>query len=196
MENNRVEGNKRISVFSFGRDWVVPDFIFFIAVVVIYGIIVTQYELTQVRANSVETVITIVGDISSFIPVAIVLTFIFEGGATSIMIFWRWYMQKQEAEIQQAKADGITEGETRGLAKGRVEGEAVGRAEGQAVGRAEGQAVGRAEGQAVGRAEGQAIGRTETYQLWSSWNIRRIEAERQNLPFDEPPPPLPEVTAE
>ena len=80
------------------------------------------------------------------------------------MIFWRWYMQKQEAEIQQAKADGITEGETRGLAKGR--------------------------------AEGQAIGRTETYQLWSSWNIRRIEAERQNLPFDEPPPPLPEVTAE
>ncbi len=104
------------------------------------------------------------------------------------MIFWRWYMQKQEAEIQQAKADGITEGETRGLAKGRVEGEAVGRAEGQAVGRA--------EGQAVGRAEGQAIGRTETYQLWSSWNIRRMEAERQNLPFDEPPPPLPEVTAE
>ena len=96
------------------------------------------------------------------------------------MIFWRWYMQKQEAEIQQAKADGITEGETRGLAKGRVEGEAVGRA----------------EGQAVGRAEGQAIGRTETYQLWSSWNIRRMEAERQNLPFDEPPPPLPEVTAE
>ncbi len=88
------------------------------------------------------------------------------------MIFWRWYMQKQEAEIQQAKADGITEGETRGLAKGRVEGEAV------------------------GRAEGQAIGRTETYQLWSSWNIRRMEAERQNLPFDEPPPPLPEVTAE
>ncbi len=172
MENNRVEGNKRISVFSFGRDWVVPDFIFFIAVVVIYGIIVTQYELTQVRANSIETVITIVGDISSFIPVAIVLTFIFEGGATSIMIFWRWYMQKQEAEIQQAKADGITEGETRGLAKGRVEGEAV------------------------GRAEGQAIGRTETYQLWSSWNIRRMEAERQNLPFDEPPPPLPEVTAE
>ncbi len=93
------------------------------------------------------------------------------------MIFWRWYMQKQEAEIQQAKADGITEGETRGLAKGRVEGEAVGRA----------------EGQAVGRAEGQAIGRTETYQLWSSWNIRRMEAERQNLPFDEPPPPLPEA---
>ena len=184
MENNRVEGNKRISVFSFGRDWVVPDFIFFIAVVVIYGIIVTQYELTQVRANSIETVITIVGDISSFIPVAIVLTFIFEGGATSIMIFWRWYMQKQEAEIQQAKADGISEGETRGLAKGRVEGEAVGRAEGQAVGRSEGEAAGIVKGISA------------TYQLWSSWNIRRMEAERQNLPFDEPPPPLPEVTAE
>ena len=84
------------------------------------------------------------------------------------MIFWRWYMQKQEAEIQQAKADGITEGETRGLAKGRVEGEAAGIVKGISA----------------------------TYQLWSSWNIRRIEAERQNLPFDEPPPPLPEVTAE
>ncbi len=140
MENNRVEGNKRISVFSFGRDWVVPDFIFFIAVVVIYGIIVTQYEFTQVRANSIETVITIVGDISSFIPVAIVLTFIFE-------------------RMSDFNYDSV-------------------------------------EGEAVGRAEGQAIGRTETYQLWSSWNIRRMEAERQNLPFDEPPPPLPEVTAE
>ena len=84
------------------------------------------------------------------------------------MIFWRWYMQKQEAEIQQAKADGITEGETRGLAKGRVEGEAAGIVKGISA----------------------------TYQLWSSWNIRRMEAERQNLPFDEPPPPLPEVTAE
>ena len=84
------------------------------------------------------------------------------------MIFWRWYMQKQEAEIQQAKADGISEGETRGLAKGRVEGEAAGIVKGISA----------------------------TYQLWSSWNIRRIEAERQNLPFDEPPPPLPEVTAE
>ena len=69
--------NKRIAIFSFSKDWAVQDFIFFIVVVVIYAIIVTLHELAAER-GSVDTLIVIVGHISSFIPVAIVLAFIFE----------------------------------------------------------------------------------------------------------------------
>ena len=37
--------NKRISVFSFAKDLILVDFIFFIVVVGSYGVVVTQYEL-------------------------------------------------------------------------------------------------------------------------------------------------------
>ena len=89
------------------------------------------------------------------------------------MMLWRMYMRQQEAQIEQA----------------RVEAKAEGRNEGKAEGRNEGIAEGRNEGIAEGRTEGRA----EAYQLWSAWNTRRIEAEAQNLPFDEPPPPPPEA---
>ena len=101
------------------------------------------------RASSVETLIAIVGDISSFIPVAVVLTLIFEGGVTLIMILWRLYMRQQEAQIEQARAEALAEG----------------------------------------RVEGRVEGRAEAYQLWSAWNERRLEAETNKRPFDEPPPP-------
>ena len=70
--------NKRISVFSFAKDLILVDFIFFLVVVASYTIVVTQHELAVGRENAVETLIVIVGHISSFIPVAIVLTLIFE----------------------------------------------------------------------------------------------------------------------
>ena len=44
------------------------------------------------------------------------------------------------------------------------------------------------EGRAEGRAEGLTEGLTEMYQKWTDWNNRRMEAEREGLPFDEPPP--------
>ncbi len=93
------------------------------------------------------------------------------------MMLWRMYMRQQEAQIEQA----------------RVEAKAEGRNEGKAEGRNEGIAEGRTEGKAEGRTEGRTEGRAEAYQLWSAWNTRRIEAEAQNLPFDEPPPPPPEA---
>ena len=51
----------------------------------------------------------------------------------------------------------------------------------------------RIEGRTEGRAEGEATGIAKNYELWEAWNNRRLEAEDQNLPFDEPPPPPPEA---
>ena len=53
---------------------------------------------------------------------------------------------------------------------------------------AEGRAEGRSEGRAEGRSEGEAIGVDQMHAKWSAWNQRRLEAERNGEPFDEPPP--------
>ncbi len=42
------------------------------------------------------------------------------------------------------------------------------------------------EGQQEGRREGQQ----ENQKEWESWNERRLQAERENRPFTEPPPKL------
>ena len=61
---------------------------------------------------------------------------------------------------------------------------AEGRAEGVKAGRAEGVKAGRAEGVKEGRAEGIE----EANQDWITWNRRRMEAEDNDEPFDDPPP--------
>ena len=45
------------------------------------------------------------------------------------------------------------------------------------------------------KAESRAEGVSKTYGLWEAWNNRRLEAERDNLPFNEPPPPPPQMPA-
>ena len=112
--------NKRISVFSFAKDLILIDFIFFLLVVVSYAVVVTQHELAVGRENAVETLIIIVGHISSFLPVAIVLTLIFEIGGFLIMILWRLYQRRLEEAIEQAKIEARTEGMAEGEAAGIV----------------------------------------------------------------------------
>jgi len=51
-----------------------------------------------------------------------------------------------------------------------------------------GRAEGIDEGVVKGRAEGRVEGRAEERAAWSAWNSRRMEAERDGVPFDEPPP--------
>ena len=38
------------------------------------------------------------------------------------------------------------------------------------------------------RQEGLEEGRNETHREWAAWNQRRLEAEQNGEPFDEPPP--------
>lgn len=62
--------------------------------------------------------------------------------------------------------------------------EARGRAEGLEMGRKEG----RVEGLEAGRVEGLEAGRAAERAAWREWNRRRMDAESQGQPFDEPPP--------
>ena len=43
---------------------------------------------------------------------------------------------------------------------------------------------------AAGKAEGKAEGEAARQEEWEAWNQRRLEAEAQGQPFDEPPPTL------
>ena len=47
---------------------------------------------------------------------------------------------------------------------------------------------GLSEGIEIGESRGIVKGRAEERAEWSAWNKRRIEAQRDDLPFDEPPP--------
>lgn len=50
------------------------------------------------------------------------------------------------------------------------------------------------EAKAEGKAEGKTEGRKEIQNVWVEWNTRRIEAERNGIPFKEHPPTLTEGT--
>ena len=41
---------------------------------------------------------------------------------------------------------------------------------------------------AEGRSEGRSEGRKEVQRLWAAWNQRRLEAEQNGEPFNEPHP--------
>ena len=47
---------------------------------------------------------------------------------------------------------------------------------------------GRETGIAEGREEGIAEGMKQSNRAWSEWNRRRLDAEAEGVPFDEPPP--------
>ncbi len=54
--------------------------------------------------------------------------------------------------------------------------------------KAEGLEQGIEQGLEQGKAEGLERGKAEVRQQWAGWNTRRVEAEAQGIPFDEPPP--------
>ena len=44
------------------------------------------------------------------------------------------------------------------------------------------------EGREEGREEGRQVGMEEAHQAWEAWNERRLQAEANGEPFNEPPP--------
>lgn len=53
-------------------------------------------------------------------------------------------------------------------------------------------AEGRAEGLVEGLVEGRAEGLAESDAAWRAWNQRRLDADAQGQPFNEPPPGEPQ----
>ena len=62
---------------------------------------------------------------------------------------------------------------------------------GRSQGIAEGKSQGIAEGKSQGIAEGISQGSAQEWEKWQGWNQRRLEAEAEGRPFNEPPPSKP-----
>ena len=124
------------------------------------------------NAKWIQTAASIGSRLESLTVIAIAATFILVEGVPMLA---HWIRQ---AEIKEAREEGL--------------------AEGQAIGQAQGLAEGQAIGQAQGLAEGQTLGRIlerEVWQEWrralEAWEQRRIEAENAGQRFNEPLPKPP-----
>lgn len=109
MEKDKYVIEKRVPVFSFMQRTFLADLIFFFVLIASYTYMVGEYELAKGRENSVETIIAIVGHVSEFISVALVLTLFFELGGSVLMILWNLYKREQKKRLREIAAEVTAE---------------------------------------------------------------------------------------
>ena len=109
MEKDKYMLAKRVPVFSFMQRTFLADLIFFLGLIASYTYMVGEYELAKGRENSVETIIAIVGHVSEFISVALVLTLFFELGGSVLMILWNLYKREQKKRLREIAAEVTAE---------------------------------------------------------------------------------------
>ena len=141
MKNN----SERVSIFSFRKGGARLELTLFVVLVLAYTIIAGVY-LTPKGLNAwPEILASIVGHVSTFIPVAIVVVLVFEIVGVYIMLLWDLYREERNRQRQEREA-------------------------------------------ALQQARSRAEEAEKRINLWEEWYARRVEAERQNVKFDEPPP--------
>ena len=99
--------------------------------------------------------------------------------------------QQRQAEAQQRQAEAeehLAEAEKLRAEAARINAETE---EILAKQREDGLQEGRQEGLQEGRQEGLQEGQSQTQAQWQAWNQRRLDAEANNQPFNEPPPASP-----
>ena len=155
MKNN----SERVSIFSFRKGGARLELTLFVVLVLAYTIFAGVYLTPKGPSGWPEILASIVGHVSSFIPVAIVLVLVCEIVGVYIMLLWDLYREERNRQRQEREA-------ALQQARSRVE-EANSKA---------------------AEANSRAEDAEKTINLWEAWNARRVEAERQNAKFDEPPP--------
>ena len=173
-----------VSPLDIAPKWLLTCAILIFAQTLGFTALVAWREIAKGVAGVNEFIIAVVSGTSPAVPLFMVYAIIavtaldFIGGG--IMVTARYLTKKliepldkkrkeeMDRLIRDSRAEGVKEGVKRGVAQGRAEGVAEGRAEGVEEGRAE--------------------GAERAFRAWAEWNDRRMEAEADGLPFDEPPP--------
>ena len=93
-----------------------------------------------------------------------------------------------EAFLAKKREESIQEGRQEGIQQGIEEGREQGIEQGREQGIEEGREQGIEEGREQGREEGLKEGMEQMRSQWQAWNERRLSAEANGEPFDEPPP--------
>ena len=155
MKNN----SERVSIFSFRKGGARLELTLFVVLVLAYTIFAGVYLTPEGLNGWPEVLASIVGHVSTFIPVAIVLVLTCEIVGVYMLLLWDLYREERNRQRQEREA---------ALQQARVEAE---------------EARNRTE-----EANSRAEVAERRLNSWEEWNARRVEAERQNAKFDEPPP--------
>ena len=141
MKNN----SERVSIFSFRKGGARSELTLFVVLVLAYTIIAGVYLTPKGLNGWPEILASIVGHVSTFIPVAIVLVLTYEIVGVYTMLLWDLYKEERSRQRQEREA-------------------------------------------ALQQVRSRAEEAEKRINLWEAWNARRVEAERQNANFAEPPP--------
>ena len=173
-----------VSPLDIAPKWLLTCAILIFAQTLGFTALVAWSEIAKGVAGVNEFIIAVVSGTSPAVPLFMVYAIIavtaldFIGGG--IMVTARYLTKKLIEPLDKKRKEEMD----RLIRDSRAEGRAEGREEGVEEGRAEG----RVEGVEEGRAEGVAEGAERAFRAWAEWNDRRMEAEADGLPFDEPPP--------
>ena len=164
----------RISILTVAKTWWHWCLGLIFTMTIAWTALVAWSEITnEKQAGATETIVAIVSASASGEPLIIIYSLMIVTALDAlggfIMVTKRYLMNKwvkpQEERIRrQGLEKGIAEGREKGIAEGRN------------------------EGIEKGLAEGRNEGRNEERQAWIEWNNRRLEAEAQGRPFNEPLP--------
>ena len=137
-------------------------------------------EISKGVSGVNELIIAVVSGTAPAVPLFVVYAIIAVSMADliggSAMVTAKYLTKKLIEPLERKRREELEQRFERGRAQGVAQGVARGRAEGVAQGRAEGVAQGVDQGMERER------------RAWTEWNSRRLEAEANGLPFNEPPP--------
>jgi membrane protein implicated in regulation of membrane protease activity len=176
MKNN----SERVSIFSFRKGGARLELTLFVVLVLAYTIFAGVYLTPEGLNGWPEILASIVEHVSTFIPVAIVIVLAFEIVGVYMLLLWDLYREERNRQRQEREA---------ALQQARVKAEEARVKAEEARVKAE---EARVEAEEARNRTEEANSRAEVAERrlnsWEEWNARRVEAERQNAKFDEPPP--------
>ena len=112
-----MSNGERISPLSFRLKYLKLDLAIFSIALVVYIIILCREK----SHTGIERIIWIVDRVGAAVPVAIVLTLLFELGGLGIVLLTNWYKEsykaKREKELEEAKEQGRREGRAEAAAE-------------------------------------------------------------------------------
>ena len=185
MPDDEGEGEDRrrsdlVSPLDIAKKWLPWCAALIFAQTLGFTALIAWREISKGVSGVNELIIAVVSGTAPAVPLFVVYAIIAVSMADliggSAMVTAKYLTKKLIEPLERKRREELEQRFERGRAQGVAQGVAQGRAQGVAQGRAEGVAQGVDQGMERER------------RAWTEWNRRRLEAEANGLPFNEPPP--------
>ena len=167
-DNNRNRDSDLVSPLDIAKKWAPWCVALIFAQTLGFTALIAWRELSKGVAGVNELIIAVVSGTAPAVPLFVVYAIL---GVTAadltiggVMVTARYLTKKLIEPLDRKREEEVE----RRIERGMSEGVALGRSEGMS--------------------EGVALGIERERRAWTQWNSRRLEAEADGLPFNEPPP--------